>query len=180
VEVSIAQRFVLFLGYPTLSLSVVLFSFLLSSGIGSLLSPRLLKGPLARRSAVAAAAVAILLVIYYATLTGVLDRTHSYPTGVKSLIAFAAIFPLGFLMGVPFPTGLLMVKERRPDAVPWMWGVNGISSFAGALLVIMVAIKWGFHLSLPAAALLYGGVAVLSARMGAGLREGGEGGPSGG
>ena len=40
VEIVFIQRFVLFLGFPTYSLSVVLFSLLTFSGIGSFLTPR--------------------------------------------------------------------------------------------------------------------------------------------
>ncbi|MEE9614724.1 MAG: hypothetical protein V3W31_07195 [Thermodesulfobacteriota bacterium] len=181
IEISLAQRFILFLGYPTLSLSVVLFSFLLSGGFGSLLSPYLFKGSPAARSSAAAIGVVSLLLVYYAGLPAVFEAALSSSIGIKSLVTFVLILPLGFFMGVPFPAGLVMLKGRHPGAVPWMWGVNAISSFAGALLVIMVAMKWGFHLSLPIAALLYGAVAVLSARMGSGPRPSGiqEGGPSG-
>src|SRR5206468_4481241 len=40
VEISLIQRFVLFLGHPTYALTVVVFLMLLSSGIGSLASRR--------------------------------------------------------------------------------------------------------------------------------------------
>ena len=40
IEISFIQKFVLFLGYPTYSLTVVLFSLLTSSGIGSYLTGR--------------------------------------------------------------------------------------------------------------------------------------------
>src|SRR5262249_39037924 len=40
VEVSLIQRFVLFLGHPTYALTVVVFLMLLSSGFGSLVSRR--------------------------------------------------------------------------------------------------------------------------------------------
>jgi len=155
VEISIAQRFILFLGYPTLSLSVVLFSFLLSSAIGSILSPYIFTGSLPNRAIVAAVSAVLLLGIYFFALTGILESTLSYSIGLKSLIAFLLIFPLGFFMGVPFPAGLLMLKGLYPKAVPWMWGVNGISSFMGALLVIIIAFNWGFHFSLLLSTLPY-------------------------
>ena len=41
IEVGLIQKFVLFLGRPTLALSVVIFSMLVSSGLGSFMSRRL-------------------------------------------------------------------------------------------------------------------------------------------
>ena len=43
-EITLIQRLTLFLGYPTYSLTVVLFSFLFFAGLGSRWSGRLLKG----------------------------------------------------------------------------------------------------------------------------------------
>src|SRR4029450_9936143 len=41
IEVSLIQRLTLFVGYPTHSLTVTLFSILVSTGVGSLLTDRL-------------------------------------------------------------------------------------------------------------------------------------------
>ena len=42
IEVGLIQKFVLFLGHPTYALTVVIFSMLVSSGIGSFVSSRML------------------------------------------------------------------------------------------------------------------------------------------
>ena len=42
IEVALIQKFVLFLGHPTYALTVVIFSMLVSSGLGSYFSRRLL------------------------------------------------------------------------------------------------------------------------------------------
>jgi hypothetical protein len=41
VEIALLQRFSVFLGHPTYSLSIVLFTIILSTGLGSLISDRL-------------------------------------------------------------------------------------------------------------------------------------------
>ena len=41
IEVALIQKFVLFLGHPTYALTVVIFSMLVSSGLGSYWSSRL-------------------------------------------------------------------------------------------------------------------------------------------
>src|SRR5262249_50387225 len=42
IEVALIQKFVLFLGHPTYALTVVVFSMLVASGLGSYFSPRIL------------------------------------------------------------------------------------------------------------------------------------------
>ena len=54
------QRFVLFLGFPTYALSVVLFALLVFTGLGSLLSARAGASP--RRALVVALAAACVLI----------------------------------------------------------------------------------------------------------------------
>jgi hypothetical protein len=164
VELSIAHRFILYLGYPTLSLSVVLFSFLLSSGFGSLAGPYLFKRSLYERSLMAGVLVVIVLVIYYFILPGILESTLSYSIGVKSLLSVLIILPLGFFMGMPFPTGLQMLKGLHPEAVPWMWGINGVSSFIGAMLTIIIAFTGGYQINLLASIIPYSAVAVIAYR----------------
>ena len=48
IEISQLQRLSIFLGHPTYSLTVVLFSVLISSGVGSMLSERILKADTAK------------------------------------------------------------------------------------------------------------------------------------
>ncbi len=164
-EISLIQRFVLFLGYPTLGLSVVLFGFLLSSAVGSFLSQYVFVrggGKALKRPLVAGAALFVLLVLYYLFLPGILDSLLSLTIAMKSLVCFALILPLGLLVGVPFPTGIVIAREYDPGAVPWVFGLNGVSCFMGALLVMAIAFKWGWGVSLLVAAVLYGLVSVLS------------------
>ena len=42
IEVALIQKFVLFLGHPTYALTVVIFSMLVSSGVGSFVSRKLI------------------------------------------------------------------------------------------------------------------------------------------
>ena len=43
IEVALIQKFVLFLGHPTYALTVVIFSLLVSSGVGSFASRRVIR-----------------------------------------------------------------------------------------------------------------------------------------
>jgi hypothetical protein len=68
-----------------------------------------------------------------------------------------SLAPLGFLMGIPFPSGLAWLRQRAPGLVPWAWAVNGCTSVLASILAAMVALSAGFSWVLGAAAIAYGG-----------------------
>lgn len=70
--------------------------------------------------------------------------------------AAAMLLPLGFCMGIPFPSGIRLLQEiHREPLIPWMWGVNGLGSVLGSTLTIAVAIRFGFTEAMIAGAALY-------------------------
>ena len=160
VEIYLLQRFGLFLGYPTLSIAVTLFGLLLASGAGSLLGGALpaLNGSrgiaLAALTTAAAAAVSILL--HDALLPAALPLGAEW----RVLIAFLLVLPLGLLMGVCFPATLRLIGRSAPEEIPWMWGVNGISSVFGSVLAVVAGMEWGTNWILLAGA---GGYALAGA-----------------
>ena len=108
VEIVLIQRFSLFLGYPVYSLSVVLFTMLLSSGLGSLASGAM-RGARALPRALLALAAALLL--YAFALPPLLSAARGAPIAARIALAVITIAPLGLLMGIPFASG---VQARRP------------------------------------------------------------------
>jgi hypothetical protein len=73
IEVAFVQKFILFLGQPTLAFSVLLFSLLVGGGIGSFLSDRF-KGDLARKVILVSLFIGVLVTIYAAALPYVFDQ----------------------------------------------------------------------------------------------------------
>lgn len=135
VEVPLAQRFILILREPVIALSVVIFTILLFSGLGSLSVRRWpLKGALA--ALVAAAVVYPLLLPSFATFALRLGDS------ARLLATVAALAPLGYLMGLPFAAGLRVVEELEPPLVPWAWAINGSFSVISSVLAVMVALTW--------------------------------------
>src|SRR5262249_5945072 len=63
VEITLIQRLVLFLGHPIYAMTVVVFLMLLSSGVGSVVSRRILSDP--GKVKIAFLAVIALLAVYY-------------------------------------------------------------------------------------------------------------------
>jgi hypothetical protein len=65
------------------------------------------------------------------------------------------LFPLGFFLGMPFPLGVLAIKDRPPGAVAWAWGMNGLFTVVGGLLSMLLSLRFGFNIAITAALGLY-------------------------
>jgi hypothetical protein len=154
VEVALIQKFVLFLGHPTYALTVVIFSLLVSSGAGSYASRGLIRGEAGRlRIALAAAAAAI--GVLAAVAQPILSAGVGLPLAVRMLATVALLAPAGFLMGLPFPTGLRMLEERHPPSVRWAWSLNAAASVLGSVGALVLALYIGLEGTLLAGGGLY-------------------------
>jgi len=164
VEIAFIQRFVLFLGHPTYALTVVVFLLLLSSGGGSLASRRWLAS--ATRAWMPLAFIVAALLLYVVTLPAVLNAWMGQPFAAKLLVSGCLLVPLGFAMGMPFPTGLRALaslpapplageRESHQNAVEWAWAMNAGSSVLGSVLAIMIAIRFGLNATLACGAAAY-------------------------
>ena len=154
VEVILIQRFTLFLGHPTYSVTVVLFTILLSSGLGSAWSGR---RRFSARNIVAL--VAVLLPISLLLLTFAVPPITSaligLPLAARLLVALMLIMPVAFLMGIPFPVGIRQAGTSAPALIPWAWAVNGCASVVGSVLAVLGAMACNFSAMLVVAALIY-------------------------
>jgi hypothetical protein len=148
VEISLIQRFVLFLGHPTYALTVVVFLMLLSSGAGSVIARRWVTttGALLGVLGLIAAKISINLLL----LPWILSLAVGFPFFVKLVISGAFLIPLGFLMGMPFPTGLKLV-----ETVEWAWALNAAASVLGSVMAMVIAIHFGLTVTLACAAIAY-------------------------
>jgi hypothetical protein len=155
LEVALLQRFVLLLGHPVYSLTVTLFSLLLGTGLGSLISRRV---PLERAAVVTgrvllAAALAAVAAAF--ALGSVVDFAMPWPLAARMGVAAAVLVPFGVLLGMGLPGGMRLLHSARPEIVAWGWGMNGAFSVVGATGAIFIAMNWGFLVTLLAGALTY-------------------------
>jgi spermidine synthase len=155
VEITLIQRLVLFLGHPIYAMTVVVFLMLLSSGAGSMMSRKLFQRPI--RVKAAFGIVIALLAAYYFALSPLLHELIGLPQATKVVIAALLIIPLGFAMGMPFPSGLRMLGESRGDdnLIEWAWAMNAASSVLGSVLSMTIAIQFGLGVTLICGALAY-------------------------
>ncbi len=157
VEVALIQKFVLFLGHPTYALTVVIFSLLVSSGVGSYASRRVI-GSSATRWRLVLGGVAILIALLAVDVAVLLPKGITLPLEGKIAVTVALIFPAGFLMGMPFPIGLARLEQWQSASVRWAWSLNAAASVLGSVAALVFAIYLGLVQTL-----LIGGVLYLAA-----------------
>ena len=158
VEIAFIQRFVLFLGHPTYALTVVIFLLMLSSGAGSLISRRWLVRP--EKGWLPLVLVIAALLFYVFFLPGRLAALVGLSFEGRLVISGLFLVPLGFVMGMPFPTGLRALTSARRDPsvesmVEWAWAMNAAASVLGSVLAMVIAIQFGLNATLACGAAAY-------------------------
>jgi spermidine synthase len=154
IEVGLIQKFVLFLGHPTYALTVVIFSMLVSSGLGSFASRRLL-GRHEGRLIKALGLVALLAALVALVVSTSLGPLVWLPLPLKMALTVVIIAPLGFVMGMPFPTALRRLEEWHAPSVRWAWSLNAAASVLGSVGSLTSSIYMGLVQTLIIGGLLY-------------------------
>uniref|UniRef100_Q020T5 Spermine synthase n=1 Tax=Solibacter usitatus (strain Ellin6076) TaxID=234267 RepID=Q020T5_SOLUE len=164
IEVGLIQKFILFLGHPTYALTVVIFSMLISSGLGSYFSKRVLAGDEGRMIKVLGL-TALLTTLLALVLSSLLSALVWLPWFLKTAMTVALIAPLGFIMGMPFPTGLKRLEEWHAPSVRWAWSLNAAASVLGSVGALVSAIYLGLAQTIIIGGLFYLGALAIIARV---------------
>jgi len=164
VEVALMQRFVLFLGHPTYSITVTLFALLTFSGIGSMIAGKLEVDP-RKLILYSTIAVAIMISLYAIILTPLFNAMLGLPLTARMFVSVILLAPIGTLMGMPFPTGLSYVRRGGAGFVPWAFGINAVASVSASILCIILAIFGGFRLVLALSVLIYAAGGYIMSRL---------------
>lgn len=157
LETALIQKFILFLGYPTRALSVVLFSLLLSCAVGSFISGHFAHGyeKLIRNILIACPLIIGVAIFYAFSLPVLFSFFLPQSPLVRIMVTVFLVFPLGLFMGIPFPSSLRVLGMKSNQNVSWMWGVNGATSVLGSILATIIGITYGFNLAIALGALAY-------------------------
>ena len=154
IELALLQKLILFMGNPTMTFALLLFTILISSGGGSLLSSRIAKNNM-RNLIFVIGGIAGLGVLYVFSLPSIIYSALAEPIEIRAAISIGVLAPIGFLMGMPLPTGMRLLKVHRPDFIPWMWAINGAFSVLGAVLAIALGIMYGSSFAMILGVLVY-------------------------
>ena len=164
VEIAFIQRFVLFLGHPTYALTVVIFLLMLSSGAGSLFSRFWL--PHTDRCWIPLVLVIAALLADVFFLPARLAALVGLAFQLRLIVSAVLLIPLGFVMGMPFPTGLRALAAlpapeypsgpgASDNAVEWAWAMNAAASVLGSVMAMVIAIQFGLTATLACGATAY-------------------------
>jgi hypothetical protein len=138
IEVGLIQRLLILLGSPTHTVALILFAMLLGGAFGARLGQRGSGDDPADRRAFSCAVVGCAAVLAGLALPYVAESLLSAPYLVRLVAGFALCAGLGAVMGVPFPAGVRAATRWRADSVPFLWGVNGVTSVVGSVLAAIL------------------------------------------
>jgi hypothetical protein len=176
LEITFIQKFLLLLGTPIMALTVILFSILLSSGIGAYLSGRLFHKNPYKAVVVSIPLLIGIVLAYYGLLQGIIDSTIILQLPQRIMLTFALLSPAGLLMGFQFPSITRMASmhsnqsEHTDENITLLWGINVITSVIATVLTAISSMVIGFNGNLLLGAGLYLG-ALASAIAAAKLRQ---------
>ena len=139
IEIALLQRMSVFLGHPVYALSVVLFSLILWTGLGSMTSERMRLDGAGKLVAWSVASAAYLALPFWLPLLFDLDGAGLL---VRAGLCVLVLAPAGFLMGFGFPTGMRLVSTINAGPMPWFWGINGGAGVLAASVAVVTSIAF--------------------------------------
>ena len=143
VEIAQLQRLSIYLGHPTYALTVVLFSILLSSGAGSMLTERFVKADRAKTLVIPLVVLLAVVGVMGVVTPMVLHATTAETTPMRIAIAVALLAPLGLAMGMPFAIGMRAAGQRPGAPTAFLWGINGALSVCASVFAVVIALFFG-------------------------------------
>jgi hypothetical protein len=160
LEITFIQKFLLLLGTPIMALTVILFSILLSTGIGAYLSGKLFRKNPYRAIMISIPPLSAIVLVYYVFLQGIIEYGIILQLSERIALTFALLSPAGFLMGFQFPSITRMASSSRRlseesnpsegngdsgEDITLLWGANVIASVVGTVLTATASMIIGFN-----------------------------------
>jgi hypothetical protein len=156
LEISLFQKFILYLGSPTIALSILLGSLLVGMGAGSFFGGKIYAQDVVKRLKSISGLIVITGMLLFFIHPLILNEVLAYGLVLRAIVCFVLLSPFGFLLGIPFPTGIQLLKQNNlVKYIPWMYGMNGIMSVLGSVLSVILSMIWGFTLSFFAGLSMY-------------------------
>lgn len=153
IEMALLQQYQLYIGQPIYTYAIILGSILVASGLGSYYSSKLITR-FQNSLTVIIPLIIALLILYYLFIPLLFDTTLYLSLGIRLLIASLSIFPLGFMLGMPFPSGLAHLQNST-QLIPWAWGVNSFFTVIGTTIALILGMALGFSWVLFIAGICY-------------------------
>lgn len=154
IEIGLLQRMSIFLGHPVYSLSVLLSSLILSTGLGSFLSGQ---WPLesGRRLVIWSVASGVYALGLAALMGPAFANLVDAELTTRIALCVGWIVPLGVLLGFGFPSGMRLITAIDPKPTPWFWGINGAAGVLASIIGVVLSLALGIGATLIGGALCY-------------------------
>ncbi len=150
VELYFIKSFILLVGDPVISFTVVVSAILIFSSLGGLWvqnkNDRDIKFTMA-----ALIGTLILTVVSFELLAAHILKLF---VTLRYFIAILFLLPVGFFMGLPFPLGMRQILNS-PVQRAYAWSVNGCASVLSSIIAAQVAVSFGIPLIAAGAVLTY-------------------------
>lgn len=161
VEIGILSRLSVFLGHPTLALSVLLSGIILFTGVGSTLSGRIDIAS-TRWALMYPWLTALGVLVTAVAMEPVMAMLIASPASTRIGASLALLVPPALGMGLCFPLGLRLTERMEtarsgnaPRLGPWLWGINGAFSVCASGLALGCSMVFGIRTTLLCGMLCY-------------------------
>jgi hypothetical protein len=137
LENMLVQHFVLYLGHPSYATTVIISSLLLGMGAGSSVAGRVGL----RRLLDLGWLVPVLLYAVVSGLPSLFSSSLGLPLGLRVLASCLVLIPVGWVLGLFFPLGMLRFGDADK---PWFWAINGVFGVVASVLSLALSMELGF------------------------------------
>lgn len=125
-EITLIQKFLLILGTPVLALTVILFSILVATGVGSYMSGKIFTTRPGKAILISILSLIAITIVYYFLINDIIYQSLILPIYERIILSVVLLTPMGFLMGFQFPSivRLATAHEGNPEAIRSEIGSN--------------------------------------------------------
>ncbi|HRS63656.1 MAG TPA: hypothetical protein P5554_10750 [Spirochaetota bacterium] len=144
VEIVLMQFMQQFIGIPTYSVIITLGALLFFSGIGSLVSSNWKKGYVIAFVFL----IPLVIFIYYNYLHHIFDYFAASSFNIRMAAGVAIMFPLYFMMGIPFPKAMEKIKSDISDEyATLMYSISGASGTIATTVALLINVTYGLSMT---------------------------------
>lgn len=163
IETPLIQKFSLYFGHPVITFSFVLAALLVGSGVGGYMSRNKSLNKILKNERIPPLLVVVVNIALILFLEKMFLITSEWSLVNKIIVASILVMIQGFFMGIPFPRGLKRLEESgKVDAIPMMFGINGVMSVIGSVLAVILSMSLGFNGALLVGGFIYALISVIN------------------
>lgn len=139
IEIAQIQVYTEVLGDPNYSVSIVLCTLLLATGLGSYLSKNISR----RTGFIRLGVLLVVLAIIELCSSLIIPQLSGTSFYLQLIVSIALLAPMGIVMGMSIPIGMHFANQTRPRMTPWYWSLNGSASVFASVLAVFLFLNIG-------------------------------------